>query len=312
MVTENTLSIVSKLRDPGHKSLIAPNDWVYEAEAGAAPLTAAQSEGPGALSYCTSHMTEVLRALCRHAPAAALCPVTSTTTPMASPSPSPSPPPPKTATYAEAVAAPDLVATPTADADECTSTNPLPPAKHANAHTPTPDLVFRLDGPSHVLPATAIRPHPARLFLNIRSALGDLRLAGICWTPKGNLTFAFHHDQNFTAEKAMSKVPAIWNLVQPLLELPKHWDPWHNVVIHGVPILPSPSAGPVDNVGPTEMWLRESGVRGVVEEVSVLCNDADLATRETTPLRISLSSKDDADLLLRTGALVFGSRCCIS
>ncbi|KAJ7892917.1 hypothetical protein B0H14DRAFT_3427838 [Mycena olivaceomarginata] len=239
---------------------------------------------------------------------------------MVSPSPSPSPPPPKTAMYAEAVAVSDPVATPTADADKRTSTNPLPPAKHVNAHTPTPDLVFRLDGPSHVLPATAIRPHPVQLFLNIRSALGDLQLAGICWTPKGNLTFAFHHNQTFTAEKAMSKVPAIWNLVRPLLKLPERcpcpWvdqgDPWHNVVIHGVPILPSSSAGPVDNVGPAEMWLRESRVRSVIKEVSVLCNDADLAIQETTPLRISLSSKDDTDLLLRTGALVFGSWCRIS
>ncbi|KAJ7336208.1 hypothetical protein DFH08DRAFT_965103 [Mycena albidolilacea] len=271
------------------------------------------------LPTLTDHMTEVLRALCRLDPLPAPCPATPTTTPMVTPSPSP-PPPSKTATYAEAVAAPDPVATPTADADETTPTNPSPHSERVKTHTPTPDLVFRLNSPSYTLPPITSRPHPAQLFFDISGSpiLGDLSLTSIRWTSKGNLTLAFHHGQNFTAEEAMNKVPAIWDFVRPLLKLPKHCacprvdrgEPWHNVVIHGVPT--AGDAHRKDSIGSPEEWLQENRIHGTVVGVSVMGGDVGHLTRGATPLRVSLSSKNDADLLVRNGALIYGAWCRVS
>ncbi|KAJ7334318.1 hypothetical protein DFH08DRAFT_1020605 [Mycena albidolilacea] len=162
-----------------------------------ATLTLIHDSAPTtALPALTGHTTEVLRALCRHAFVQAPSPIAPTATPIPSPFPSPLLP----ATYAQAVTGTATAPVLSADA-------------HARKHLPPPtqplkawalDLVFRLDCLS-LSPSTW--PPPARLFIDIKekSIAGDLRLAGIRWTQKGNLTLAFHHNENFTAEKARSR-----------------------------------------------------------------------------------------------------------
>ncbi|KAJ7323580.1 hypothetical protein DFH08DRAFT_1029145 [Mycena albidolilacea] len=161
------------------------------------------SAPPTAPPAFTGHMTEVLRALCRHAPGWA--------------------------------------------PDSAPDTTPILPPSPSATTTPTkpPHLVFHLDL-SPVAFTPTVPPSPTQLFFDItkKSIIGDLQLAGIRWTPRGNLTFAFLHGEKFTAEEARKQAPAIWNLIRPLLKQrkPSHCprvdggDSWHNVVIHGVPV----------------------------------------------------------------------------
>jgi hypothetical protein len=234
--------------------------------------------------------------------------------------------PPKSATYAEAttctatdhvaVEAPQPEAVPIADD---TKTMPRHSERQRDQHH-VPDLIFRFDKPPYTVPLEA-RTHPARIFVDLlgTSVIGDLRLAGIHWTPKGNLTFTFTHDKKFTAEKALKLAPAIWQFLRPHLRFPKHLacprvDPggsWHNLVIHNVPLK--------DNTVSNESvhtWLRYSGIADV-QHISVMCSDIDIGReklmgRVHVPLRVALSSKADADLLVQNGAVVFGSCCRVS
>jgi hypothetical protein len=86
------------------------------------------------------------------------------------------------------------------------------------------DLIFHLDCLS-LSPSTW--PIPASLFIDIKekSITGDLWLAGIHWTRKGNLTLTFHHNGNFTTEKTRSQASMIWKSIQPMLKLLKHCVP---------------------------------------------------------------------------------------
>ncbi|KAF8198166.1 hypothetical protein K438DRAFT_701379 [Mycena galopus ATCC 62051] len=282
----------------------------------------------------SGHMIAVLQALCRHA---------SVLAPHHTPDTDPTPPPPPSlpstttpTTYAETMTgtATDPVAKPEEDRGEITMADAKPPAVTVVSPTPhlpkmqtRPDLIFRLDHLPRAVSA-ASRPSTARLFIDIRekakSLLGDLHLASIRWTAKGNLTFAFLRDGKFTAEKAMKQAPMLWNFIRLTLRMPKHYSPrvdagdsWHNVVIHAVP-----QSGPISDSSDctvhewalqgVDSWLRTSGVVGEIKEMSFMCKDTDLLTRNTAPLRVSLSSPSDADLLIRNGALVLGTRCRVS
>ncbi|KAF8144906.1 hypothetical protein K438DRAFT_1992364 [Mycena galopus ATCC 62051] len=192
-----------------------------------------------------------------------------------------------------------------------------------------PDLIFRLDHLPRAVSA-ASRRSTARLFIDIkakaRSLLGDLNLASIRWTSKGSLTFAFLRDRKFTAEKAMQQAPMLWNFIWLAFKIPKHYSPrvdvgdsWHNVVIHAVPqsvLIPDSQDGGCTihqwTLQGVDSWLWESGVIGEIKEMSFMCKDTDLLTHDTAPLRMSLTSPSDADLLVRNRALVLGSCCCVS
>ncbi|KAF8180328.1 hypothetical protein K438DRAFT_1976856 [Mycena galopus ATCC 62051] len=262
-------------------------------------------------------MIEVLQALCRHV--SVLVPHNA---PDANPTLPPSSPPTTTrATYAEAATC--TATDPVIEPEEALTASPLQRLKTQTR----PDLIFRLDRLPSAVSAAATRPSPARLFIDIKakakSLLGDLHLASIRWTTKGNLTFAFLRDEKFTAEKAMRQAPTLWNFIRLALKLPKHYSPrvdggdsWHNIVIHSVP-KPDITQDDCSTVqeralSGVDSWLRESGVVGEIEEKSFMCTDADLLARGTAPLRVSLASRSDADLLVQNGALVLGSRCCVS
>ncbi|KAF8139309.1 hypothetical protein K438DRAFT_1785828 [Mycena galopus ATCC 62051] len=187
-----------------------------------------------------------------------------------------------------------------------------------------PDLVFRVDSVRaeyNIPAATLTQPHPALLFRSIEgksAILGDLKLASIWWTVKGNLTFAFVHDEQFSIEEAKKRAWTIWDHVCPLLNFPKNCDPnmaitldtgepWHNIVIHSVPLPGAVVDGPpLPNIF---SWLRRCGVAGEIKTVSFMCSDDDLGKRDKAPLRVSLSSQGDADMLVHSGALILGSQC---
>ncbi|KAF8153561.1 hypothetical protein K438DRAFT_2078535 [Mycena galopus ATCC 62051] len=189
----------------------------------------------------SGHMIVVLQVLCRHA--SVLAPHH---TPDTNPTPPQLPSLPSTTTpttHAEAMTgtATDPVAKPEEDRGEIPMADAKPPAVTVTR----PDLIFRLDHLPRAVSA-ASRPSTAHLFIDIRekakSLLGDLHLASIRWTAKGNLTFAFLCDRKFTAEKAMKQAPMLWNFIRLTLKMLKHYSPrvdtgdsWHNVVIHAVP-----------------------------------------------------------------------------
>jgi hypothetical protein len=184
-----------------------------------ATLTLIWDSAPtNALPALTGHMTEVLRALCRHTHGSP-CP---TPDPLdLTPTPTPSPPP-ALATYAEAVA---VTATDPVTTDNMhMPTHTPPPSERLKAHTPNPDLVSHIDRLPHTISA---RPPPFKIFssLRTRSIIGDLQLAGVRWTLRGNLTVAFLHGEIFTMEEAVKQAAAIWDFVCPLLHLPKHCYP---------------------------------------------------------------------------------------
>ncbi|KAF8182812.1 hypothetical protein K438DRAFT_2020813 [Mycena galopus ATCC 62051] len=296
----------------------------------------------------TFRSAEVLRALCRHA-SVPPTPTRDTTTPAPVPSPSPSPTPSSTpATYAEATTrtASDPVVSATADeptpthpvatvtADKPTPSHPVatvtadkptPTHPQPKAPSPTPDLIFRFDHlhTEHNI-LVANRLHPARLFyyMEAKTIIGDLKLASIRWTTRGNLTLAFAHNKQFTMAEVREQVPHLWTFLRSILRLPEtcppvtvdHGGPWHNVVIHSVPV-PHDTLDDgtlVISTDKVNSWLRSCGVTGDIKATSFMCSDDDLATCDNAPLRVSLSSQKDADMLVHSGALVLGSHCSVS
>ncbi|KAJ6478238.1 hypothetical protein C8R45DRAFT_1101628 [Mycena sanguinolenta] len=209
----------------------------------------------------SSHVTEVLQALYRHAfipaPKSGLTPVIMTSSP-APPSP---PTLPAAATYAVATAIPTCdgsVMASIADAEgDAAEHMPVRTPSPTPTLTPTqsdllkvqnyvPDLIFHLDDSPHTIPLAAC-PHSERLCIGIRESVlpgTGLRVVGVRWTQKGNLTVTFLHDAEFSMDAALKLAPAIWKLIRPLLKLPRQCTcprieqggSWHTVVIHGVPV----------------------------------------------------------------------------
>jgi hypothetical protein len=207
-----------------------------------------------------------------------------------SPSPRATTTPHEAVTYAQATSctAPDPPAA--KKEDDVQEQSHSPPPERLDARAWGPDLVFRFNLSPVVL---TVWPSPAQLFFDItkKSVIGDLQLAGIRWTPRGNRTFTFLHDKKFTAEEARKWAPGIWNLIRPLLKQPKHHCPrvdsggsWHNVVIHGVPVHVMPPNAANGFATPQESatidiggWLKKSSVGDYIQAMSFMCSDTDLA-----------------------------------
>jgi hypothetical protein len=61
-------------------------------------------------------------------------------------------------------------------------------------------------------------------------------------------------------------------------------------------------------VSAAQDWLHDVDIK----EASLMCSDADLLTRQSAPLRLSLARREEADSLVQNGALVLGSQCRVS
>ncbi|KAJ7790817.1 hypothetical protein B0H14DRAFT_2937897 [Mycena olivaceomarginata] len=251
----------------------------------------------------SAHTTDVLRALCQRT-IVATCPSPNpdpNPLPHASPVPST---PTKIATYADAVTAtPDHTGT---GADEASMTKAAKRDRAQSSASSAPDLIFRIDSlPS----APTVRPHPTALFLALaaKPVAPDLCVAGVRWTQNGNLTINFARNGTYTADGAMEHAPAIWGIIRPHLRLPKHC-PYPSDRPRGIMALCS---GPRCPCLATP-WRARGGFCGQVEHISILCSDEALLSRKTVPFRLSLASRADAELLVKNGALLFGSRCRVS
>ncbi|KAJ7501790.1 hypothetical protein B0H11DRAFT_1991137 [Mycena galericulata] len=264
-----------------------------------ATLTLIRDAATPAAPAFTLHMTEVLQALCRHA--------LPTPPPLpSSPTPPPTDLPPKNATYAQAAhTATEGPERPKAEKPKASS---LPPSS-ARPEPVRPDLIFRFDLEESKPPT---HPPPSKLFIAIEESR-ELRLGGVRWTQNGNLAIQFPPNDKCMPKQGTDPVPIIWKAIRPLLGFPKrracpridNGSPWHSVVVHDVPIVKNDPSSP-------HMWLETGGFTGRVESISVLCSDDILETKKTAPIRLSLSSRADAEFLVTHGALLFGSRCRVS
>ncbi|KAK6996224.1 hypothetical protein R3P38DRAFT_2566082, partial [Favolaschia claudopus] len=54
------------------------------------------------------------------------------------------------------------------------------------------------------------------------------------------------------------------------------------------------------------------GYHGEICDFRYMCSDEQLNTRDTAPVRISVTTKAEADFLLTQGALLFGTRCRVT
>ncbi|KAJ7730218.1 hypothetical protein B0H14DRAFT_3518142 [Mycena olivaceomarginata] len=206
-----------------------------------APLTAAP--------VFTPHMTEVLRALCRHATLLA-CPAATTPAPKC-------PTPPKntdTATYAKAakaaVAAADHTTAPKVDivpevskphANEVQhppspSLSPLPsPLKAQSPHRspsppqaptqhrpsrPCPHVVFRFDDGISEPPAGRLAPAMLLDALKKTVVTGQMDFDSVHWSRNGNLGIRFTSGAITTGE-AWNRLPAMWGAIRQTLKYPK-------------------------------------------------------------------------------------------
>ncbi|KAJ7867916.1 hypothetical protein B0H14DRAFT_3441556 [Mycena olivaceomarginata] len=97
-----------------------------------------------------------------------------------------------------------------------------------------------------------------------------------------------------------------------------HGGHWHTVVVHAVPIvpvsIPIPASGDrPDIIRKATVYAARNWLHLVdIQEASLMCSKTDLPTRQSAPLRLSLTRREDADSLVQNGALVLGSRCRVS
>ncbi|KAK6997354.1 hypothetical protein R3P38DRAFT_3220395 [Favolaschia claudopus] len=223
-----------------------------------------------------------------------------------SPTPAPSVMPSTHATYAEAVhSSPDQTAPPK---------EAKPPVTHSSTPTPapttstpsesdslTPDLIFRVD----TLPAPpSCRPYPAVYF---EALAGKTASTALPPAP-----------QQLATEAATT----IWNTIQPLLRFPEPYDipqinvgggAWHSVIVHNTPLMPAIGEPGYSSDLPGLMtWLRASGVEATPMYYTFLRNKDGPQRPMTAPMRISFASQDDADHLVKHGAVINGSQCRVS
>ncbi|KAF8139303.1 hypothetical protein K438DRAFT_1996163 [Mycena galopus ATCC 62051] len=234
----------------------------------------------------TVHTAAVLQALCKYAskPQPVLSPImTPILTPLASSLPAPTS---ISATYAEAMTrtAPDLVVTATTR----TASNPVVTvaadkpmltlvtavlAHLVKVHN-TPDLVFCLN--------------------ELSASTTKTPLVSIHWTPRGNFTLAFTHNEQFSMAEAWKRAPHIWTHLCSTLRLPGDCPPitaqkgmaWKKVVIHNV--LVTHDSTPI--AGPVTPWLQRCGVTSVIKAVFFMCNEEEFAPHSSAPLHVSLAS----------------------
>ncbi|KAJ6567157.1 hypothetical protein B0H19DRAFT_1067387 [Mycena capillaripes] len=243
-------------------------------------------------------MTEVLRALCRRV--------------------LPTDPPPTPASQIDALESPKIATY--AQAAACTAADHAEMPSEAEPNTAKP-----LSSPSPSSPPSfdlwvpdvpAARPSPSTLFTAMQTSpvLAGLALDGVRWSQNGNLAVNFAPNKTHTQKDALTRVPAIWGAIRPLLNLPRRHpcprvdssERWHSVIVHDVPV------PPVGDSLSSGDWLPRGGFVGTIEGTAVLCSDDALLSRKTVSYRLSLSSSAEAEFLVKHGALLFGSRCSVS
>ncbi|KAJ7758586.1 hypothetical protein B0H14DRAFT_2634671 [Mycena olivaceomarginata] len=289
-------------------------------------------------------MTEVLRALCRHATLLA-CPAATTPAPKC-------PTPPKNtdaATYAKAAkaagAAADHTTAPKVDvvpkvpkphANEAqypppSSFSPSPsPSKARSPHRspsptqappqhkpsrPCPHVVFRFDDGISEPPAGRLAPAMLLDALKKTMVTGQMDFDSVHWSRNGNLGIHFTSGAITTGE-AWDRLLAMWGAIRQTLKYPKSTPrpradtggPWPSVIVHNVPVPTAASS----TESAAEDWLRQGGYEGTVQRIIPLCSKETLSTKCTVPYRVSLISMAEAEFLVEHGALLFGSRCRVS
>jgi hypothetical protein len=195
---------------------------------------------------------------------------------------------------------------------------PSPPETRERIIAPqTSRAIIRFDlDPVH----KPVQPDTQDLYFAVEGALPEQSLiGGIQWSRHGNLIL--HPPSSGTARYLVLQRKRIWAAIRPLLGLPKDYtcppfetnDSWYSVVLHGVPaptINDKPTALRPDEV---QSWLAlNSGLRGEVKATSVLCSPADLKTKQRVAVRVSLSLSEDAFLLVKNGACLFGAMCRVT
>ncbi|KAJ7511635.1 hypothetical protein B0H11DRAFT_2268693 [Mycena galericulata] len=287
-----------------------------------------QAPTPLALSW---HTTEVLLALNRHI----FTPPAITTCPTPTPTHTPDPPSPR---------AEPLAPTPATYAADPGRSAPKPPDPHTAKHSVVPSSrTISPVPPTPVAPGTAATdrarlrasrlivrfdplalPAPKRtdvrgLYNTVTRALpaDTNQIAGIQWTRKGNLVI--HARQGYSTAKLLAAQQAkIWSAIRPTLGLPSTLEqpkfevdePWHSVVLHGVPMPPSRNLADIQ-LYDIQLCLDVTKA-GTAMAFSVLCAVADFPTRESLSVRISLSSEADAQRLIDEGCTLYGALCRVS
>ncbi|KAF7330699.1 hypothetical protein MSAN_02448000 [Mycena sanguinolenta] len=139
-------------------------------------------------------------------------------------------------------------------------------------------------------------------------------LAGVNWTRNGNLVL--HATEMCPAAFLIAQNDIIWSAIRPLFQLPEDFacptfdtdETWHSVVLHGVP-------RPLNNIhtyfalDEVKKWIAPAGG---IRECTVLCRPEDLGKKDTLALRLSVSSKAEADHLVREGGCLYGVPCRIT
>jgi hypothetical protein len=142
-------------------------------------------------------------------------------------------------------------------------------------------------------------------------------IVGVQWSRKGNLIL--HPAVNAcTASYLTEQSPFIWPAIRPLLKLPEEYDcpafetdeHWHSVVFHAAPAPPDDRTYTRSLI---EDGLAASDIPNrVFKGYSVLSRPADIRTRGSLALRVSLSSEPDALRLISKGGFMAGTWCKVT
>ncbi|KAJ7715295.1 hypothetical protein B0H14DRAFT_2644190 [Mycena olivaceomarginata] len=121
-----------------------------------------------------------------------------------------------------------------------------------------------------------------------------------------------------TASYLTEQSPFIWPAIRPLLKLPEEYDcpafetdeHWHSVVFHAAPAPPDDRTYTRSLI---EDGLAASDIPNrVFKGYSVLSRPADIRTRGSLALRVSLSSEPDALRLINKGGFMAGTWCKVT
>ncbi|KAF7349380.1 hypothetical protein MSAN_01727800 [Mycena sanguinolenta] len=179
------------------------------------------------------------------------------------------------------------------------------------------------------LPTSALPDAPS-LYVAVIRALMPLAekntpqralLAGAGWTKNRNIVL-HAAGGNYTVKFLHKHRDAIWSRLRPLLELTDDslcppcdaGNTWHSVVFHDVPVPPNRRTVAWFNGSRSTIlgWAKPRSSEGIVHEFSVMCQPEEIPKRNTVSLRLYLSSKADAESLVRDGGFMFGAPCRVS
>ncbi|KAJ7813558.1 hypothetical protein B0H14DRAFT_2852650, partial [Mycena olivaceomarginata] len=239
-----------------------------------------------------------------------LHPLPSPTTTAATMTSAPTPAPiSTTATYAAATYAAAAASNPRPSGPSLGPAMPERAASPSRPSAPAPCL-----GP--------LKADPLALYKAISGALingfHNTRLVvGVQWSRKGNLIL--HPAVNAcTASYLTEQSPFIWPAIRPLLKLPEEYDcpafetdeHWHLVVFHAAPAPPDDRTYTRSLI---EDGLAASDIPNrVFKGYSVLSRPADIQTRGSLALRVSLLSEPDALRLINKGGFMAGTWCKVT